>query len=47
MRMARIDPPIAAYWTKKQINRTLKDRSPYAAEDLGEPPEIDGNWPPA
>lgn len=47
MRMAQIDPPIAAYWAKKQINRTLGDRSPYAAEDLSEPPEIDHDWPPA
>lgn len=45
MRMAKLEPEIAAYWAKKQINRTLKEKSPYINEDLSEPPEVDYDWP--
>lgn len=45
LRMAKLEPPIAAYWAKKQINRTLGERSPYAHQDLSEPPEVDYDWP--
>lgn len=45
IKMAEIEPEIAAYWAKKQINLILGDKSPYATEDLSEPPEVDYDWP--
>jgi hypothetical protein len=43
--MAKVAPPVAAYWAKKQINRRLGKDSPYADEDMDQIIEVDFDWP--